>query len=162
MNGTVNEADATLLMAVDQILARIGGQLGPLLPVLHAVQEQLGFIPAAAIARIAQALNLSRAEVHGVASFYHYFRSQPPGRHTLRLCRAEACQAMQGEALAAHVRKRLGIDYGEITPDGTFGLEAVYCLGNCAAAPSALIDEKLYGRLSAQRMDELLEQWRRT
>lgn len=141
---------------VDALVARLADTPGPLLPLLHAVQKELGFIPAGAVPRIAAALNLSRAEVHGVVSFYHYFRHDPPGRHVLRLCRAEACQAMGCELTEAHAKQQLGVDYGSTTADGQFTLEAAYCLGNCAAGPSLMIDDRLYGRVTPQRLDALL------
>jgi formate dehydrogenase subunit gamma len=156
----MTDADPTLASAVDQVIAQFGRQPGPLLPVLHAVQDRFGYIPAAAVAMIASGLNLSRAEVHGVVSFYHYFREHPPGRHVLKLCRAEACQAMHGQALQAHVQATLAVGFDATTADGVFSLEAVYCLGNCAAAPSAMIGDQLYGRLSPQRLDELIAYWR--
>lgn len=146
---------------VDSILEAHAGQPGPLLPVLHAVQDALGYIPAEQVGRIAGALNLSRAEVHGVISFYHYFRQEPPGRHVVQVCRAEACQAMQGERTEAHARRRLDVDYGETTADGRFTLEAVYCLGNCAAGPSMMVDDRLYGRVTPERFDAVLEEWRK-
>jgi formate dehydrogenase subunit gamma len=143
--------------AVARILAEMKHQAGALLPMLHAVQQALGCVPAAAVPLIAHELNLSRAEVHGVISFYHYFRQQPPGRHTIYICRAEACQAMGGRALEAHAKRKLGIDFHQTTADGAFTLEPVYCLGNCACSPSVLIDEQLHGRVDAQGFDELLE-----
>jgi len=145
---------------VDAISARFTGTPGPLLPLLHAVQEELGFIPSAAIAQIAGALNISRAEVHGVVSFYHYFRQQAPGRHVLQLCRAEACQSVNGEATEMHAKQCLGADYQGVSADGQFTLEAAYCLGNCAAGPSMMIDGKLYGRVTPQRFDQILESWK--
>jgi formate dehydrogenase subunit gamma len=144
------------VQVVDSLVARLAATPGPLLPLLHAVQDELGYIPAGAIPRIAAALNLSRAEVHGVVSFYHYFRQHPPGRHVLRLCRAEACQAMGCELTEAHAKQQLGIDYEGTTGDGQFTLEAAYCLGNCAAGPSLMIDDKLFGRVTPQRLDALL------
>lgn len=151
--------DEETLRKVDALSARFAGTPGPLLPLLHAVQEELGCIPAEAVPRIAEALNLSRAEVHGVISFYHYFRQHKPGRHVVQLCRAEACQAMNGQATEDHARTRLGVDYHGTSADGAFTLEAAYCLGNCAAGPSVMIDDKLYGRVTPQRLDELLRQW---
>lgn len=145
-------------LALDTLVARHAVMPGPLLPLLHAVQDEFGFIPPAAIPRIASGLNLSRAEVHGVVSFYHWFRQHPPGRHVVQVCRAEACQAMNGEATEAHARKCLGVDWHGTTADGQFTLEAVYCLGNCAAGPSAMIDGQLYGRVTPERLDELLAQ----
>lgn len=145
---------------VDALVARFAAQPGPLLPLLHAVQDELGCIPADAIGRIASGLNLSRAEVHGVVSFYHWFRRHPSGRHVVHVCRAEACQAVNGEATEAHARRALGVDYHGTSADGQFTLEAAYCLGNCAAGPSVMIDDKLYGRVTPERLDELLQQWR--
>ena len=134
---------------------------GALLPVLHAVQDALGFIPPAAIALVAQELNLSRAEVHGVASFYPHFRSAPPGRHVVRLCRAEACQARGARTLEAHARRVLGVDFGATTADGAVTLEAVYCLGNCACGPALLVDhDELQSNVTPARFDALLAQWR--
>jgi len=130
---------------------------GALLPVLHAIQDALGFIPPDAVPRIAHALNLSQAEVHGVITFYHDFRSSPPGRHVLKLCRAEACQAMGAEALAARLTRRLGIAWKETTPDGALTIEPVYCLGNCALSPAALLDGKLRGRITADALDGIVD-----
>lgn len=146
--------------AVDAVIARFADSPGPLLPILHAVQDEFGFVPSEAVARIAASLNLSRAEVHGVVSFYHYFRQHPPGRHVVQLCRAEACQAVNGEATEAHARRCLGADYHGTSADGQFTLEAAYCLGNCAAGPSMMIDDKLYGRVTPERFDQLLKEWR--
>jgi formate dehydrogenase subunit gamma len=144
-------------IAIDAALAQHRNMAGALLPVLHAIQKTLGCVPAVAVPRIAHELNLSRAEVHGVISFYHYFRQQPPARHTIYMCRAEACQAMGSRALEAHAKKKLGIGFHETTADGAFTLEPVYCLGNCACSPSVLIDGELHGRVDAQRFDEFLE-----
>jgi formate dehydrogenase subunit gamma len=150
--------DARQAQSVDALIARFAGLPGPLLPILHAVQEELGYVPREAVAQVATALNLSRAEVHGVVSFYHHFRQQPPGRQVLQLCRAEACQAVGCEATEAHARARLGVDYHGTSADGRFTLEAAYCLGNCAAGPSVMLDGKLHGRVTPQRLDELLQQ----
>lgn len=141
---------------IERVVAANAGRPGPLLEILHAVQANLGWIPSAAVPLIAAGLNLSRAEVHGVVTFYHHFRTRAAGRRVLQICRAEACQSMQGEALAAHARARLGVDFGETTPDGAWSLESVYCLGNCACSPAAMIDGHLHGRVSARRLDELL------
>lgn len=157
----MTETDLQREAQVDEILASHAGQPGALLPILHAIQDTLGYVPPAQVGRIAQALNLSRADVHGVVSFYHYFRSTPPGRHVVQVCRAEACQAVQCRRTEAHARQRLGVEFGGTTPDGTFTLEAVYCLGNCAAGPSVMIDEQLYGRVTPERFDELVDDWRR-
>jgi formate dehydrogenase subunit gamma len=146
---------------INAIVARFSGQPGPLLLVLHAIQDELGFIPPDAVPLIAEGLNLSRAEVHGVVTFYHHFRHTPPGEHVVQLCRAEACQSMNAEHLATHVKKRLGIGFHETTADGRVSLEPVYCLGNCACSPAIMIDKELHGRVSAARFDELLKQLER-
>ena len=142
--------------AVVAAIERHRDSAGALLPVLHAIQDALGHVPAGAVPLIAHELNLSRAEVHGVLSFYHYFRSQPPGRHVIHLCRAEACQATGARALETHAKRRLGVDFHQTSADGAFTLEPVYCLGNCACAPSVLIDGELHGRVDAERFDALL------
>ena len=126
------------------------------MPVLHAVQERLGYIPAEAVPLIARGLNLSRAEVHGVISFYHDFHTHRPGRTVIRVCRAESCQAMGAVALAAHIQARLGIDFGQTSANGDFTLEPVYCLGNCACSPAILVGDDLFGRVDSQRFDEIL------
>ncbi|TLY48128.1 MAG: formate dehydrogenase subunit gamma [Gammaproteobacteria bacterium] len=134
---------------------------GALLPILHAVQDALGYVPQESLSLIAHELNLTRAEVHGVVSFYHHFRSSPPGRHIVRLCRAEACQALGARALEAHAKKTLGIDFHETTGDGAITLEPVYCLGNCGCGPSLLIDsDKLHARVTPQVFDALVQQAR--
>jgi len=141
---------------INAIVARFSGQPGPLLLVLHAIQDELGFIPADAVPLIAAGLNLSRAEVHGVVTFYHHFRRTPPGEHVVQICRAEACQSMNAEQLATHVKRRLGIGFHETTPDGRVSLEPVYCLGNCGCSPAMMIDKELHGRVSPARFDELM------
>ncbi len=133
---------------------------GAMLPVLHALMEEFGYIDAEAVPLIADRLNLSRAEVVGVINFYHDFRQEPPGRHTIQLCQAEACQAMGSEALAEHVRGRLGVEFGETTSDGAISLEAVYCLGNCALSPAVMVDGRLFGRVSAGRADTIIAEVR--
>lgn len=127
-----------------------------LLPALHQLQEQFGYIPDHAMAELARTHNVSRAEVVGVIGFYHDFRTTPPGRRRLQVCRAESCQAMGGDALAAHAGASLGVDFGATTADGGVTLEAAYCLGNCACSPAVMLDGKLYGRVSAARLDALL------
>lgn len=129
---------------------------GCLLEVLHAVQNALGHVPSAAVPVIAEELNLSRAEVHGVVTFYHHFRHAPAGRHTVQICRAESCQAVGGEALAEHAKRRLGVDFKQTTADGVVTLEPVYCLGNCACSPAVMLDGELHGRVTPQRFDELI------
>jgi formate dehydrogenase subunit gamma len=125
---------------------------GALLPVLHALQAAFGCVPKEAVPVIAEVLNLTRAEVHGVISFYHDFRETPPGRRTVRLCRAEACQSMGGAALAEGLLQRLGVDWGGTTSDGEITVEPVYCLGLCGVAPAALVDGEPVGRLDAERL----------
>ena len=134
---------------------------GALLPILHALQDEFGYIDPASLPLIANALNLSQAEVHGVISFYHDFRQAPPGRHVLRICRAEACQSMGCEAVIRHVETSLGVQFGETTADRTFTVEAVYCLGNCALSPAVMLDGRLYGRVSAEVAEFLIDDVRR-
>lgn len=142
---------------IDEAIAASGHLPGGLLQVLHGIADRLGHIPPQAVERVAKALNLSRAEVHGVITFYHDFRSEPPGRHVLKLCRAEACQAMGSEQLAAQLERRLGCKFGETSPDGAVTLEPVYCLGNCAASPAMLLDGQLRGRLTAERLGRAVD-----
>ncbi|HMI87666.1 MAG TPA: formate dehydrogenase subunit gamma [Polyangiaceae bacterium] len=129
---------------------------GALLPILHAIQDRLGFVPPDAAHRVADGLNLSHADVQGVISFYHDFRAARPGRHIIKICRAEACQSMGGRALESELKARLGIDFGETTPDGAITLEPVYCLGNCACSPALMIDTELKGRVTPERLTLLL------
>ena len=133
---------------------------GPLLPILHALQEEFGYIDTAAEPLIAQTLNITRAEVHGVITFYHDFRRAPAGRHTLKLCRAEACQSAGGDPLAARAEAQLGVRFGNTAADGSVTLEPVYCLGLCAVAPSAMLDGRLVGRLNEAGLDALLAEAR--
>lgn len=141
---------------VAAVLDRLGDLPGALLPVLHEIQHEIGHVPATAVPAIARALHLSRAEVHGVLSFYTHFRTEPTGDHLIQLCRAEACQAAGCRDLEDHVKRRLGIDYGATTGDGRFTLEPVYCLGNCACGPSVQVDETLHARMTPQAFDVLL------
>lgn len=154
------ERPSTLTAAAREAVVKICQELksaaGPLLPILHAVQAALGYVPEDAVPLIASELNLSRAEVHGVVSFYHYFRKERPGRHVVHVCRAEACQSLGAAELEAHARKTLGIDFHQTTADRAISLEPVYCLGNCALGPSIMIDKQLRGRVSPQRFDELV------
>jgi formate dehydrogenase subunit gamma len=129
---------------------------GPLIEILHEVQAAFGCVPPGAVPVVARALNLSRAEVHGVVTFYHHFRSKAPGRHVLQICRAESCQAAGGRALERQATSRLGIGFGQTTPDGRLTLEAVYCLGLCACSPAAMLDQDVHGRLTPERLDALL------
>jgi formate dehydrogenase subunit gamma len=133
---------------------------GPLLPILHAVQEDFGYVPEAVLPLIARELNLSRAEVHGVVTFYHEFRNHPAGKHVVRICRAEACQSVGGRDIADHACKVLGLDWHATTPDGRVTLEPVYCLGLCSTAPSAQIDGELHGRLDKDTLSDLLQEVR--
>lgn len=133
---------------------------GALLPILHAIQDRCGFIPEAAVAQIAEALGQTRAEVHGVISFYHHFRTTPPGRHVVQICRAEACQAVGARALEAHAKARLGVDYHRTTADREITLEAVYCLGNCACGPAVRVGDRVLGRVTPERFDALTDELR--
>ncbi|MBZ9739516.1 MULTISPECIES: formate dehydrogenase subunit gamma [unclassified Mesorhizobium] len=133
---------------------------GPLLPILHGIQEEFGHVPQAAVPVIADGLNLSRAEVHGVVTFYHDFRARPAGRHVLKLCQAEACQSMGSDAVAARIKQLLGIDFHETTRDGSVTLEPVYCLGLCACSPSAMLDGEVIGRLDNEKIDEIVAEVR--
>ena len=146
------------IAAVRRIVAQHRERPGPLLEVLHAIQATLGYVPEGAVPVVAEELNLSRAEVHGVVTFYHFFRRHRPGAHTVSLCQAESCQAMGAEALAQHARQRLGIDFHQTTADGRFSLEPIYCLGNCACSPAAMIDGQLHGRLTPEAFDTLIAQ----
>jgi formate dehydrogenase subunit gamma len=139
-----------------QIIAEHKDLEGPLLPILHALQEAFGYIDKAAEPIVAEALNISRAEVHGVVTFYHDFREEPAGRHEFKLCRAEACQAAGGDALAARAERRLGIGFGSTTADGRVTLEPIYCLGLCSVSPSAMIDGRIVGRLDETKLDALI------
>ena len=137
------------------VIDEFKGLEGPLLPILHGIQEEFGHVPAETLPIIAEALNISRAEVHGVVTFYHDFRSHPAGRHVLKLCRAEACQSMGGDAIAAQIQQMLGIGFHETTKDGSVTLEPVYCLGLCACSPTAMLDGELIGRLDADKLEEI-------
>jgi formate dehydrogenase subunit gamma len=143
---------------VQAVIDGLKNKPGALLPILHGIQDQLGYIPAETVPTIADALNLSRAEVHGVISFYHYFRDTPPGQNTIHLCLAESCQAMGSKALEKHVKNRLGIDFHETTKDGVFSLEPVYCLGLCACSPSMQIGDDVYGRVTPESFDNTIKQ----
>ncbi|KGM88972.1 formate dehydrogenase gamma subunit [Roseovarius mucosus DSM 17069] len=141
---------------IDAILKEHTHLEGPLLPILHALQETFGYVPTQAHAPICEALNISRAELHGVITFYHDFRANPAGRHVLRICRAEACQAVGGAALAEATLKKLGLDWHGTTANGAVTVEPVYCLGLCACAPAAMLDDRVVGRMDGVRMDALL------
>jgi formate dehydrogenase subunit gamma len=145
---------------VQSVLAELGDKPGALLPVLHGIQDALGYVPPDAVPMVATGLNLSRADVHGVISFYHHFRDTPPGRHTVYLCRAEACQSMHCHTTIEHAKTKLGVDFHGTTADGEFTLEPVYCLGNCACSPAMMIDKDLYGRVTPERFDEIVQRVR--
>ena len=144
-----------------EIIAEHDKLEGATLVILHAMQEAFGYVPEAAIPMIASGLSLSRAEVHGVFTFYHDFRHKRAGRHVLKLCRAEACQAAGGDALAARAEAKLGIAIGNTTADDRVTLEPIYCLGLCATAPSAMLDGRVVGRLDEARLDALVAEAQR-
>ena len=137
------------------VINELKGLEGPLLPILHGIQDEFGYVPGESLPVIAELLNLSKAEVHGVVTFYHDYRNHPAGRHVLKLCRAEACQSMGGDAIAAKLQQLLGIGFHETTKDGSVTLEPVYCLGLCACAPSAMLDGEMIGRLDADKIEEI-------
>ena len=151
---------SAIIAQVTQIIAAHQGVEGPLLPILHAIQHQFGHVPQAALSVIAQALSLTKAEVHGVMSFYHDFREEPAGRHVVKLCRAESCQSVGADRVAAHAQARLGVDWHGTTPDGAVTLEPVFCLGLCACGPAAMVDGRLVGRVDEARVDALLAEVR--
>ncbi len=144
-----------------EIIAEHEGLDGATIVILHSLQEAFGYVPEPVIPMVAAALNLSRAEVHGVFTFYHDFRHEPAGRHVLKICRAEACQAAGGDALAARAEAKLGIALGNTTPDARVTLEPIYCLGLCATAPSAMLDGRVVGRLDEARIDALVAEAQR-
>ena len=152
-----HESSRDHAQAIEQALADHQSRPGALLPILHAIQDRLGFIPPTSLPRIADAVNLSRAEVHGVLTFYHDFRTSAPGRHVVQLCRAESCQAMGCDQLEASVKAQLKIDFHETTADGAVTLEPVYCLGNCALSPAVMIDGQLYGRVTPEKFEQLMQ-----
>ena len=141
-----------------EIIRRHDGREGSMLPILHDLQAVFGCVPPAAVRLVADALNLTRAEVHGVVSFYHDFREQPAGRHVLKLCRAEACQSMDSERLAREVLDGLGLEWGDTTPDGRLTVEATYCLGLCACAPSAMLDGEPVARLTPASLQDIVRE----
>lgn len=143
------------------IVSELKGLEGPLLPILHEIQAEFGYVPQECLPVIASELNLSRAEVHGVVSFYHDYRDHPTGRHVLKLCRAEACQSIGGDEIAERIKSLLGIDFHQTTLDGAVTLEPVYCLGLCSCAPAAMLDGELHGRIDAELAGELVAEARR-
>jgi formate dehydrogenase subunit gamma len=143
--------------AVEAAITKHRGVPGGLMPILHDIQHELRHVPPDSLPVIANALNLSRAEVYGVVSFYHDFRETAAGRHTLRVCRAESCQAVGGDALLAHAQKKLGIGLHQTTRDGSVSLEPVYCRGNCALSPAIDVDGRVFGRVTAQKFDAIVD-----
>jgi formate dehydrogenase subunit gamma len=140
-----------------EIIGEMRGLEGPLLPILHGLQHEFGYVPAESLPVIADALNISKAEVHGVVTFYHDYRKAPAGRHVLKLCQAEACQSMGSDAVASKIKQLLGIGFHETAKDGSVTLEPVYCLGLCACAPSAMLDGEVIGRINdPERIDEIV------
>ncbi|OLT04206.1 formate dehydrogenase subunit gamma [Pseudonocardia sp. CNS-004] len=156
MSIDVSDLAALRVERVRAIAGRLRELRGPLLPILHAVQHELGHVDPADVPVIADVLNIAVAEVHGVVTFYRDFRREPGGRATVRICRAEACQAVGAEALAAHATRRLGVGFGETTSDRAISLDEVFCLGNCALGPAVQVDGTLHGRVSPARLDALL------
>lgn len=154
----MTEIDQASQAKVEQIISTLKDKPGALLPILHEIQDALGYIPATAISAIASALNQSRAEIHGVISFYHQFRLTPPGKHVIQICRAEACQSMGARELEAHAKQTLGVDFHQTTADREITLEAVYCLGNCACSPSVRVDDQVLGRMTTDKFDQLTTQ----
>lgn len=151
---TSSSVDASRI--VRDVLARRAAEPGALLPILHDIQDALGHVPAQRVPEIAEALNLSRAEVHGVVTYYHHFRAEPAARHVVQICRAEACQAMGADALVAHAEQHLGCAMHGISKDGAFTLEPVFCLGLCALSPAMTLDEEPHARMTPQAFDALL------
>ncbi|MES2181471.1 MAG: formate dehydrogenase subunit gamma [Pseudomonadota bacterium] len=141
---------------LDALITQHKNMPGALLPLLHAIQDTIGYVPESSYTPISKALSLSVAEVHGVVTFYHHFRTHKPGRHILQICRAESCQSMGAEALEAHAKKCLNIDYHQTTADQAVTLEPVYCLGNCALSPAVMMDEEVHGRMTAADLDALI------
>ncbi|ARP62052.1 formate dehydrogenase subunit gamma [Mesorhizobium sp. WSM1497] len=157
---TMQPASTEITSRTAAIIQEMKGLEGPLLPILHGIQEEFGHVPKDALPLIAEALNISRAEVHGVVSFYHDYRSHPAGRHVLKLCQAESCQSMGSDAIAAKLQQLLGIGFHETTRDGSVTLEPVYCLGLCACSPAAMLDGEVIGRLDDEKLDEIVAEVR--
>ncbi|MER8828371.1 formate dehydrogenase subunit gamma [Mesorhizobium sp. M0938] len=157
---TMQPASTEIASRTAAIVQELKGLEGPLLPILHGIQEEFGHVPQDALPVIAEALNITKAEVHGVVSFYHDYRSHPAGRHVLKVCQAEACQSMGSDLIAAKLKQLLGIGFHETTRDGSVTLEPVYCLGLCACAPSAMLDGEVIGRLNDEKLDEIVAEVR--
>ncbi len=143
--------------SAQRIVADLKHLDGALLPILHALQEHFGYVDAAAVPVIAEELNLSRAEVHGVISFYHDFRTAAPGRHVVKVCRAESCQAVGGRDLEERAKRRLKTEFGQTSADKRYSLEAIYCFGNCACSPAVMIDGRLHGKVTPEKFDALID-----
>ena len=156
----MHETDSAMKARTLAIIEEFRHVEGPLLPILHAVQAAFGHVPEPILPVLAEGLNLSRAEIYGIVSFYHDFREAPAGRHVLKLCRAEACQAMGGERIGERVQQLLGIGWHETTADGAVTLEPVYCLGMCACSPAAMLDGEVIGRLDEARISDLVREMR--
>jgi formate dehydrogenase subunit gamma len=157
---TMQPASTEITSRTAAIIQELKGLEGPLLPILHGIQEEFGHVPQDALLVIAEALNISRAEVHGVVTFYHDYRSHPAGRHVLKVCQAESCQSMGSDAIAAKLKQLLGIGFHETTRDGSVTLEPVYCLGLCACSPAAMLDGEVIGRLDDEKLDEIVAEVR--
>lgn len=157
MTTTEPQPGRTVAEVVTDTVAALEGQRGALLPILHAIQETLGCVPREAVPVLAERLNLSRADVHGVVSFYHDFRAEPAGRTTVKICRAEACQAVGSGRLVDHVRDRYGMELGETRGDGALTVDQVFCLGNCALGPTVQIGDRLHGRVDAAKLTDLID-----
>lgn len=152
--------DTVRIDSLEALFDRYGQTEGALLPILHAIQSAEGYVPASAVPRIADRLNLSRAEVHGVISYYHHFRDKPAGKIVVQICRAEACQAVGGEVLASEAARVLDCDFHQTTRDGSLTLEPVYCLGQCACGPSVMINDDVYARMNIERLKLMVERAR--
>ena len=151
----MNTEDQTRIQA---IVSSLQSRPGALLPILHEIQNEIGYVPPESVATIAEALNLSRAEVHGVISFYHHFKQSPQGRNRVEICRAESCQAKGSRELEQELKNKLGVDFHQSTADGEISLEPVYCLGNCACSPAIRINDEIHGRLTSESMHELIDE----
>lgn len=157
---TMQSASTDIAARARSVIDEFKDLEGPLLPILHGIQEEFGHVPSETVPVIADALNLSRAEVHGVVTFYHDYRNHPAGRHVLKLCRAEACQSMGADAIAAQISQALGIGFHETAKDDSVTLEPVFCLGLCACAPAAMLDGEVIGRLDADKIEEIVAEVR--
>jgi len=158
MSTNIPNSDAPAADAVQHLIDQHLGLEGPLLPILHAIQDEFGYVPEMALPLIANALNLTRAEVHGVMSFYHDFRETPAGRHVIKICRAEACQAMGADALSEATLAKLGVTWHGTTKNGAVTIDPVYCLGLCACAPAVMVDNRVVARVTEDKMDSILKE----